>query len=169
MYTKTIWVNNNAPAIDDVNLNHIEQGIFEAHEAVADIVDGTTKVGRAAEADALAAGSVVPGLAPIGSIVMWPSDVIPDDYYECNGSTKLRVSEATDLFAVIGTTFGEGDGSTTFNLPDMRGQFARGWDHNRGVDTGRVLGSSQEDELKAHTHSITNVARQVSPVDFDFR
>jgi len=41
----------------------------------------------------------------------------------------------------------------------MRGQFARGWDHNRGVDTGRVLGSSQEDELESHRHQTTNTDR----------
>lgn len=48
--------------------------------------------------------------------------------------------------------FGAGDGSTTFGLPDMRAEFARGWDDGRGVDAGRVLGSAQSDELESHSH-----------------
>jgi microcystin-dependent protein len=57
------------------------------------------------------------------------------------------------LFANIGTTFGTGNGSTTFNIPDLRGEFIRGWANARSVDTGRAFGSFQADELKAHTHS----------------
>jgi len=49
------------------------------------------------------------------------------------------------LFSAIGTTYGGGDGSTTFNLPDLRGEFVRGLDDGRGVDTSRTLGSSQAD------------------------
>ena len=59
------------------------------------------------------------------------------------------------LFAVVGTTYGAGDGSTTFNLPDLRGEFIRGLDSGRGVDSGRALGSFQADEIKAHTHTVT--------------
>ena len=45
--------------------------------------------------------------------------------------------------------------TTTFNLPDLRGEFIRGLDAGRGVDSGRALGSFQADEIKAHTHTIT--------------
>lgn len=48
--------------------------------------------------------------------------------------------------------FGLGDGATTFNLPDLRGEFLRGWDDGRGVDAGRVFGSTQLDALQGHTH-----------------
>jgi microcystin-dependent protein len=44
---------------------------------------------------------------------------------------------------VIGITYGGGNGVDTFNLPDLRGEFIRGWDHGRGIDTGRTLGSAQ--------------------------
>jgi microcystin-dependent protein len=57
------------------------------------------------------------------------------------------------LYTAIGTTYGTGDGSTTFNLPELRGEFIRGLDDSRGVDTGRVLGSSQAESYKSHTHS----------------
>ena len=61
----------------------------------------------------------------------------------CNSlfQTKTKYS---DLFNVIGITFGSGDGSTTFNIPDLRGEFIRGYDGNRGVDSGRVFGSFQD-------------------------
>jgi phage-related tail fiber protein len=48
-----------------------------------------------------------------------------------------------DLFTAIGTTFGSGDGWGTFNLPDLRGEFIRGWSHGREVDKGRAFGSFQ--------------------------
>ena len=59
----------------------------------------------------------------------------------------LEVSRTTyaDLFAACGTAYGAGDGSTTFALPDLRGEFIRGFDDGRGVDSGRVFGSAQSD------------------------
>lgn len=60
-----------------------------------------------------------------------------------------------DLFAAIGTTFGVGDGSTTFGLPDLRGEFVRGWDDGRGIDSGRVFGSDQADANAEHTHTAS--------------
>lgn len=56
---------------------------------------------------------------------------------------------------MIGTTFGEGDEETTFNLPDLRGEFIRGWDNGRGIDTERIFGSLQEDAIRNITGSIS--------------
>ena len=53
--------------------------------------------------------------------------------------------------------FGAGDGSTTFTLPDLRGEFIRGLDSGRGVDTGRVLGSAQAGQMQSHTHAVPSV------------
>jgi microcystin-dependent protein len=62
------------------------------------------------------------------------------------------------LFDVIGTTYGAGDGSTTFNLPDLRGMFSRGWDcaggTARGFDPGRVFGSTQGFAIQSHCHMV---------------
>lgn len=66
----------------------------------------------------------------------------PDGWLVCDGSTISRTSYAK-LFTVIGTTYGSGDGTTTFKLPDFRGEFIRGWDGGRGVDGSRAFGSSQ--------------------------
>ncbi|RMG49546.1 MAG: tail fiber protein, partial [Gammaproteobacteria bacterium] len=80
--------------------------------------------------------------APVGSVIAWTSTTPPDNYLECNGAAISRTAYS-DLFAVIGTIFGAGDGSTTFNLPDLRGEFIRGYDNGRGADVGRALGSAQ--------------------------
>ena len=77
-----------------------------------------------------------------------PADKIPAGYLIEDGAAVGRVAYAT-LFAAIGTTYGAGDGATTFNLPDSRAQVWRGLDMSRGVDPGRVLGSLQLDEIKA--------------------
>lgn len=58
-------------------------------------------------------------------------------------------------FSLVGVTFGAGNGSTTFNIPDLRGVAIRGWDNGRGLDSGRVFGSYQADAIKAHTHTTT--------------
>jgi microcystin-dependent protein len=87
----------------------------------------------------------------------------PTGYLKANGALVSRTTYAA-LFTAIGTTFGVGDGSTTFALPDLRGEFVRGWADGRAVDTGRVFGSAQTDDLKAHTHTYTlasNVATNV--------
>lgn len=76
---------------------------------------------------------------------------LPSGYLLADGSAISRTIYA-DLYAAIGTTYGVGNGSTTFNIPDLRGEFIRGLDNARGIDTGRALGSAQADELKSHDH-----------------
>lgn len=78
-----------------------------------------------------------------GQVIMWGGSTPATGYLEMDGSAISRTTYA-DLFAAIGTTFGAGDGSTTFNLPDARGEFIRGWDNGRGIDSGRALGSFQD-------------------------
>ena len=63
---------------------------------------------------------------PAGIIAAWPGNTPPDGWLVCNGATVSRTTYA-DLFAAIGTTFGAGDGSTTFELPDYQGDFLRGY------------------------------------------
>lgn len=92
------------------------------------------------------------GTSPAGSVSFFARNSAPTGYLKANGAAISRTTYAT-LFTAIGTTFGVGDGSTTFNLPDLRGEFLRGWDDSRGVDSGRTFGSSQTDDLKSHTHT----------------
>lgn len=66
---------------------------------------------------------------PIGAIIPYTGNLLPEGYLECDGSAVSRTTYA-DLFAVIGTSYGAGDGSTTFNLPDLRGKVTVGQDTN---------------------------------------
>jgi microcystin-dependent protein len=93
----------------------------------------------------------VGGGNPASTIIYVAQNTAPTGYLKANGAAISRTTYA-DLFAAIGTTFGTGDGSTTFNLPDLRGEFIRAWDDARGVDSGRSFGSAQADELKSHGH-----------------
>ena len=93
-------------------------------------------------------------IPPAGSILIMATSWAPPGYLRANGAAVSRTAYAT-LFATIGTTYGAGDGSTTFNLPDLRGEFIRGWDDGRGVDPGRAIGTYQEDAMQAWTSEIT--------------
>lgn len=100
-------------------------------------------------------GSQLTGLpsgTPIGAIIWTAHSSVDTGYLKCNGQAVSRTTYAA-LYAKLGDAYGEGDGSTTFNVPDLRGEFIRGYDDGRGVDTGRTLGSAQTDSLKAHTHT----------------
>jgi len=93
-------------------------------------------------------------VCPPGTVLPFAGANAPAGFLLCDGSAVSR-TEYAELFAVIGTTWGAGNGSTTFNLPDLRGVFLRGVDGGRGFDPGRVLGSLQQDDLKSHTHTGT--------------
>ncbi|KAA0983767.1 phage tail protein [Pseudomonas sp. ANT_J28] len=81
----------------------------------------------------------------------------PPGWLKCNGAAISRTTFAS-LFARLGTLYGAGDGSTTFNLPDLRGLFPRAWDDGRGIDVGRGLGTYQEMLLHSHAHTATSTA-----------
>ena len=89
---------------------------------------------------------------PAGFVAYFTYTTAPTGWLKCNGAAISRTTYAS-LFSVIGTTFGSGDGSTTFNVPELRGEFIRGYDDGRGVDSGRTFGSYQADDNKSHTHT----------------
>ena len=95
----------------------------------------------------------------IGSGGPFFGNFIPPGYMLCDGSAISRTTYS-NLFGVIGTTYGIGDGSTTFNLPDMRGRFARGLDSGAGRDAtpGRLLGSTQGDSTRTLPFISYNLA-----------
>lgn len=90
----------------------------------------------------------------VGKIDYFAMNTAPTGWLKANGAAVSRTTYSA-LFAAIGTTYGAGNGTTTFNLPDLRGVFPRGWDDGRGYDTGRTFGSYQADDNKAHTHTGT--------------
>jgi len=107
----------------------------------------------ASNINAVATGGILNVWQP-GMVMAFAFSTTPIGWLQCNGQQQSRTQFAA-LFAAIGTTFGAGDGSTTFNLPDLRGQFIRGWSATNNPDTGRVFGSSQSSTNQAHTHTGT--------------
>ena len=91
---------------------------------------------------------------PSGSVFCMAVATVPSGYLECNGAAVSRTTYAA-LFAIIGTNYGTGNGSSTFNLPDLRGEFVRGFDNGRGADSGRSIASSQGASNASHNHSIS--------------
>lgn len=103
---------------------------------------------------------------PTGTILSYGGITAPTGYFLCNSQAVSRTTYS-DLFAVIGISFGEGNGSTTFNVPDLRGRFLRGRDNgagrdpdaasrtamNTGGNTGDNVGSVQGDVFQGHLHS----------------
>lgn len=105
-------------------------------------------------------------LLPAGEIHTFSTSSPPNGYLECNGQAVNR-NTYSRLFSAIGTTYGAGDGSTTFNVPDYRGQFLRGVDNGSGTDldvvsrsdrgdgtTGDAVGTKQSNATLAHNHTI---------------
>ena len=105
-------------------------------------------------------------LVPAGVIMPFGGETVPTGWLECDGSSLERAGTYNRLYLAIGTKHGAADG-THFNLPDLRGQFLRGWDHGRAKDpdaasrtaaatggaTGDHVGTEQADQNKAHTHT----------------
>ncbi|XLQ19853.1 MAG: tail fiber protein [Candidatus Moraniibacteriota bacterium] len=103
---------------------------------------------------------------PAGTVVAFATNSCPTNYISAEGQEISRAGYP-DLYTILGDTYGSGDGSTTFDIPDYRGQFLRGWDNGAGTDpdaasrtdrgdgtTGDVVGSMQDGQNEAHLHSV---------------
>jgi len=101
--------------------------------------------------------TALPQAVPTGSVHMMATTTAPAGYLKCDGSAISRTTYAA-LFTIIGTTWGAGNGSSTFNTPDLRGEFVRGWDDGKGTDSGRSFASSQSDQNEQHNHSATSTS-----------
>lgn len=110
---------------------------------------GLTDVYTKVQVEALALG--VAG-DRVGEVTHFAMATPPTGFLKRNGAAVSRTTYAA-LFARIGTLYGAGDGSTTFNLPDSRAHFDRGVDDGRNLDPGRVLGSAQTSQNAAHVHA----------------
>lgn len=124
------------------------------------ITDGTLELAAFAAGDLEKVGRV-------GEVIMWVTETCPTNFLQLDGAAVSRTTYA-DLYSVIGNAYGEGNGTTTFNVPDMRGKFARGHDDgagndpdaasrtacNTGGNTGDNIGSCQDDAFQGHYHDL---------------
>ena len=106
-------------------------------------------------------GGITGDTLPIGSIMPYPKAVAPENWLVCDGSEVSR-TDYSELFSAIGTTFGVGDGNTTFNLPNIKGKTIVGLDSS---DTdfnqiGKTLGEKTHTltvaEMPSHNHSMAS-------------
>jgi len=116
----------------------------------ADIADGAIHTSKIADGAVTDAKLVNPGV-PAGTLLMWGTATAPTGYLICNGSAISRSTYAT-LFAVVSTTFGSGDGSTTFNLPDYRNRMPIGAGSTYSANS---TGGSANAIVVAHNHSTS--------------
>jgi len=95
------------------------------------------------------------GSVPTGAVFHFAASTPPTGYLKCNGDTVPNGSgtvqgitaDFSDLYTILGSTYGSAG-----QLPDLRGEFLRGWDDSRGVDSGRSFGSFQDHQLQEHSH-----------------
>lgn len=124
-------------------------GMLTGESSMSDIINKINEVAsllQGQDAQKIKESDVVKELPP-GAVSYFARNSLPAGWLECNGATVSRTTYS-DLFSALGTMFGAGDGSTTFKLPDFRGEFLRGWDNSRGVDPGRSLGAFQDGATK---------------------
>ncbi len=130
------------------------------------VTNGVTVTGVIQASSDLIAGANIRDkngpLMPVGSVITFAGTATPPGWLLCDGSEVARTGVYADLFTAIGTTYGAGNGSSTFKLPDLRGRTAIGAGTGPGL-TNRVLGVSVGEEkhvlsipeLPSHNHGIT--------------
>ena len=153
--------------------NIIDQTFFTSDAIVSNnstlaLVAGKLKVGtitsnemgvNSVTANAIADNAVTQAkaanaLVPTGAIMPFAMNGAPTGWVPANGDAISRSTYA-DLFAAIGTTYGVGDGATTFNVPDLRGYFVRGVGTNTDGTVSGTFGAKQADSVGPHTHPNT--------------
>ena len=135
-----------------------------ATDAALSAAQGKALNDAIAQLNTLLTGYTANSFCPSGMIMTFAADYAPTGWLKANGAAVSRTLYAR-LFAAIGTRFGAGDGYSTFNLPDLRGEFARFWDDGRGVDAGRGLGTWQNDAVQNWEAVFTYQRAQVHGVE----
>lgn len=125
-----------------------------ANAIVSRDASGNFSAGTITATSFVGSGASLTGIQgiPSGAVMSFAMNAAPSGWLTADGSAVSRVTFAA-LFAAIGTLYGVGDGSTTFNLPDLRGYFVRGSGTNTDGTTAGAFGAKQADEFKSHSHS----------------
>ena len=136
------FVNNKAPWLNDINLNKLQENI---ENVITEL-----------HSQGVATGDTL----PVGSVLEWYSDTIPENWLLCEGQEVSR-NDFQELFSVLDTKYGEGNGSTTFNLPNLKGKGVIGKDKNDtdfnelGKTGGEKKHTLIKTEMPQHQHKMT--------------
>ena len=118
---------------------------------------GCLSVSKSGEVSAGDSNNKAVPVLPTGSVIPFAGKTAPTGWLMCQGQAVSRTTYA-QLFSVIGTTFGSGDGSTTFNLPDLRGRVAVGVDSDAnflGTTAGEKVVTLSIDQIPTHSHQYS--------------
>ena len=132
----TLSVNGGAP-LSVVKTTPTGTSLLSGYEVVTGNVVGVTYYSTTGQLQLVTNNNQTPFYS--GEIRSFAINSCPSGWLETTGAAISRTTYA-NLFAQIGTTWGSGDGTTTFNIPDFRGQFLRGWDHGKNVDSNSLTG-----------------------------
>ena len=138
--TSTVTVNVDslgAKAIVSADGDALQAGDLPANSLPTIQYDGTQFRLKARPVSIGGSGDILARITPVGAIIPWPGTTAPAGWLLCYGQAVSRSTYA-ELYAAIGTTYGTGDGSTTFNLPDYRGRVPFGKDNMGGSAAGRL-------------------------------
>jgi len=130
----------------------VADGEITASKLAASSVTSAALATGAVTSDKIASGAAIPA----GAVMSFAMNSAPAGWLACNGAAVSR-STYSALFSAVSTTYGTGDGSTTFNLPDLRGYFVRGSGTNGDGTASGTFGEKQVDLIGNHTH-VTNGA-----------
>lgn len=152
----------------------VSADIADGSIATADLANGAVtnpKIADGAIDYNKLAAAIQQSLTPVGTILAYAGDTAPDGWLLCHGQAVSRSTYSTLYHNVVGTRFGHGNNSSTFNLPDFRGRFLRGRANGSGLDpdrnsrtamhaggaTGDAVGSVQSDAFASHNHSYEDI------------
>lgn len=147
IYTATsssAWNNGETPSITSLYLNEVDNKLYRYYNNTMNVLESGNSGG---------------GSLKIGTIIPYAGDTLPTGYLYCDGSAISRTTYS-DLFSVIGTTYGNGNGTTTFNLPNLKGRVPVGYDStqtefdNLGETGGEKTHQLVITEIPSHDHKI---------------
>ena len=149
----TAAIADNAVTMAKLNSGALPTDITVASVNLVDATIATADIANSQITLAKLATAVANSLTPVGTVIWYAGSTAPAGYLKANGdaiangsgTTQSITADFSALYAIVGA-----------NLPDLRGEFIRGVDDSRGIDSGRQIRSPQTDELKAHTHTYVD-------------